>query len=95
MCARVVKIAVACSFVISFLWSYWKILFGTDWQLTITLASAVPYLASFLIAAFVGCFVKAPKDYPGFEYTWSVVMRRPLPTTEESVPVLHSDIQNE
>jgi len=80
---RVVKIAVACSVVISFFWSYWQILFGTSYQPTITLSTAVPYLASFLIAAVIGCFIKAPKDYHGLGYTWTVVMRRPVPVNEE------------
>lgn len=76
---RVVKVAVMCSVLISFLWSYWQILFGTSYQPTITLTTAVPYLSSFVIAAFIGCFIKAPQDYKGLSYTWSAVMRRPVP----------------
>jgi len=76
---RVVKIAVACSVVISFLWSYWQILFGTSYQPTITLTTAVPYLASFMIAAFVSRFVRLSADNPGLEYTWTAIMRRPVP----------------
>ena len=76
---RVVKIAVACSVVISFLWSYWQILFGTSYQPTITLTTAVPYLASFLIAAVISRFVRSSISNPGLEYTWVVVMRRPIP----------------
>ncbi|MEI6541803.1 MAG: hypothetical protein WCO86_20100, partial [Planctomycetota bacterium] len=76
---RVVKIAVACSVVISFLWSYWQILFETSYQPTITLTTAVPYLASFLIAAVLSRFVRSSISNPGLEYTWVVVMRRPIP----------------
>ena len=76
---RVVKVAVMCSVLISFLWSYWQILFGTSYQPTITLTTAVPYLSSFVIAAFIGCFIKAPQDYKGLSYTWSAVMRRQVP----------------
>ena len=70
--------AVTCSIVISFLWSYWQILFGTSYQPTITLTTAVPYLSSYAIAAVIGCFLKTPPDYPGLVYTWSVVMQRPM-----------------
>ncbi len=80
---RVVKIAVACSVVISFFWSYWQILFGTSYQPTITLTTAVPYLASFIIAAVISRFVRSPADNPGLEYTWAVVMRRPIPTNAD------------
>jgi SSS family solute:Na+ symporter len=81
--SRVVKIAVACSVAISFFWSYWQILFGTSYQPTITLTTAVPYLASFVIAAFVGLFVRNTPDDPGLQFTWPVVMRRPIPTDDE------------
>ena len=83
---RVVKIAVACSIVISFLWSYWQILFGTSYQPTITLGTAVPYLASFVIAAIVGRFLPTRAGDPGLEYTWAIVMRRPAPTDDDPVP---------
>ena len=76
---RVVKIAVGCSVVISFFWSYWQILFGTSYQPTITLTTAVPYLASFLIAAVISRFVRSSADNPGLEYTWTIIMRRPTP----------------
>ncbi len=79
---RVVKVAVLCSVLISFLWSYWQILFDTSYQPTITLTTAVPYLSSFVIAACIGYFVKAPADYDGLGYTWSAVMRRPVPKRE-------------
>jgi SSS family solute:Na+ symporter len=81
--ARVAKFAVSCSIVISFFWSYWQILFETSYQPTITLTTAIPYLASFAIAAAVGTFIKAPADYPGREFTWSVVMKRPAPVSDE------------
>lgn len=80
--SRVVKTAVACSIVISFFWSYWQILFGTAYQPSITLTTAVPYLASFVIAAIISRFVRTPTDYPGLEYTWSVVMRRSVPESD-------------
>jgi SSS family solute:Na+ symporter len=80
---RVAKIAVACSVVISFLWSYWQILFATEYQPTITLTTAVPYLASFLIAAILSRFLRTPDDNAGLEYTWTMVMRRPAPVDSE------------
>jgi SSS family solute:Na+ symporter len=80
---RVAKIAVACSVIISFFWSYWQILFATNYQPTITLTTAVPYLASFLIAAVLSRFFGTPADNAGLEYTWSMVMRRPAPVDSE------------
>lgn len=79
---RVALFAVACSSVISFFWSYWQILFGTSYQPTITLATAVPYLASFGIAAVLGLFIRAKPGDEGLEYTWWNVMKRPLPLEE-------------
>lgn len=76
---RVVKIAAGCSVVISFFWSYWQILFGTSYQPTITLTTAVPYLSSFLIAAFLSRFARVSADQQKLEYTWTVIMRRPIP----------------
>ncbi len=83
---RVVRIAVACSILISFLWSYWKILFRTDYELTITLSTAVPYLASFAIAAIVGLFLKPAEGFTGLDYTWRAVMRRPLEEAKTDSP---------
>ena len=76
---RAATAAVICSILISFLWSYWQILFNTVYQPTITLATAVPYLSSFVIAALLGRIIRTPPGYEGLEYTWSAVMRRPLP----------------
>jgi SSS family solute:Na+ symporter len=80
---RVAKIAVACSVIISFFWSYWQILFVTSYQPTITLTTAIPYLASFLIAAVISRLVGAPADTSQLEYTWAMVMRRPAPVDAE------------
>ena len=73
------SLAVGCSVVISFFWSYWQILFKTSYQPTITLTTAVPYLAGFLIAAVISRFVRSSADNPGLEYTWTIIMRRPIP----------------
>jgi len=80
---RVAKVAVGCSVIISFFWSYWQILFGTSYQPTITLTTAIPYLASFLIAAVLSRIVRASADNVGLEYTWAMVMRRPAPVDSE------------
>lgn len=82
--ARVVKIAVTVSIIVSFLWSYWQILFGTSYQPTITLTSAVPYLTSFFTAMLIGIFLRPEAGFPGLEYTWRAVMKRPVP--EEPSP---------
>lgn len=68
--------AVLCGVAISFVWSYWKELFGTDYQPTITLTTGVPYIASFLIAAVLGSFSKKDPADPGLAYTWAAVMGR-------------------
>jgi SSS family solute:Na+ symporter len=80
---RVAVITVACSVLISILWNYWQILFKTDYQPTITLATAVPYFSSYIIAAFLGSFIKPAADFAGLEYTWSAVMKRPVPAGGE------------
>lgn len=80
---RVALIAVFFSSVISFFWSYWQILFGTDYQPTITLATAVPYLAGFLIAAVLNILSKPNPNSEALQYTWAEVMKRPLPLSED------------
>lgn len=77
--------AVVLGVVVSFLWSYWKDLFGTEWQPTITLSSAVPYVASFLMAAFFGLFEKEIPDDPRLKYTWFSMMRRGSETEAKTV----------
>jgi len=79
---RVAILAVIGSTVISFLWSYWQILFKTSYQPTITLATAIPYLGGFLLACFFGLFLKPRPGFSGLEYTWSAVMKRPLRTED-------------
>lgn len=74
--ARIAITAVLCGLTISIVWSYWKDLFGTTYQLSMTLTTAVPYLASYLIAAVLGRLEKINPDDPGLEYTWLAVMRR-------------------
>ncbi|MFN0051038.1 MAG: sodium:solute symporter family transporter [Planctomycetales bacterium] len=74
--ARAAIQAVLCGVAISFVWSYWKDLFGTSYQPTITLTTAVPYLSSFLIAALLGRLAGDAQEHPGLSYTWFAVMRR-------------------
>lgn len=73
---RTVLPAALCSLVISFIWSYWKELFATDWQPTITLTTAVPYVSSFLIAAALKPVLEPNPDHPGLAFTWRAVMNR-------------------
>ncbi|MBM4074598.1 MAG: hypothetical protein FJ267_03020 [Planctomycetes bacterium] len=80
---RVALVTVVCSTLISFFWSYWKILFKTTDQPTITLSTAVPYLASYVIASVLSLLSRTPADAAGLEYTWSAVMKRPLPQQDE------------
>ncbi|MEX2287607.1 MAG: hypothetical protein WD648_10995 [Planctomycetaceae bacterium] len=74
--ARTALFAALCSLAISFVWSYWKELFGTDYQPSITLTTAVPYLAGFLIAAILSFVLNDRADDPGRDYMWRAVMRR-------------------
>jgi SSS family solute:Na+ symporter len=67
------------SLVISFFWSYWKEIFGTSYQPTITLSTAVPYLAGFTIAAVLGAIFDRGVPHPGRAYTWREVMKIPPP----------------
>jgi SSS family solute:Na+ symporter len=81
---RTALVAAACSLVISFFWAYWKILFHTDYELTITLATAVPYLSAFAIAALLQVCFDRGGDQPGLAYTWWAVMRRSAEGSEPS-----------
>jgi SSS family solute:Na+ symporter len=73
--ARTAITAALCGLGISFLWSYWKILFGTSYEPSVTLTTAAPYLGSFLIAVVLGQMEKKNPEHPGLAYTWSAVMR--------------------
>lgn len=74
--ARAVIPAVLCSIVISFLWSYAKVLFGPSYEPTFTLSIGVPYLSSFAIAAVLGLVVDRSRLHSGQNYTWRAVMGR-------------------
>ncbi|MSR58104.1 MAG: hypothetical protein EXS05_10560 [Planctomycetaceae bacterium] len=74
--ARAAVPAVLCSVVISFIWSYWKELFGSRYEPTFTLSIGVPYLSSFAIAALLGPLVDRGTPHAGQDYTWRAVMRR-------------------
>jgi SSS family transporter len=63
---------------VAIVWSYWKELFGTAWQPSITLAIAVPFLAAISIAAILGPLVETGGHSPGAGYSWRTVMRQPL-----------------
>jgi SSS family solute:Na+ symporter len=73
--ARTALLAGGASLIISFVWSYWKELFGTSWQPSITLATAVPYLAGFLIGGVLSMLFDDGKDNPGLDLTWRAVTR--------------------
>lgn len=68
-----------CGMIISFIWSYWRDLFGTSYHPSITLTTAVPYLSSFIIAAVVSQFETKDPSFSGLAYTWSAVMKLPEP----------------
>jgi solute:Na+ symporter, SSS family len=71
--------SVLCGLAIAIAWSYWKELFGTPYQPTITLAIAVPCLSALAIAAVLGLVAEAGGNAQGRDYSWWSVMRRPVP----------------
>lgn len=75
--------AVLCGLAISIVWSYWKTLFGTDYEPSFTLAIAVPCVSGFAIAALLGWLIEDGQPHPGQQYIWWEVMRRPLATQSE------------
>jgi hypothetical protein len=59
-------------------WSYWRELFHTSYEPTITLATAAPCLVGLTTAGVLSMLVEKGGDHPGRAYTWLAVMRRPL-----------------
>lgn len=78
--ARTALLAVLTAIVFSVCWSYWRELFGTDYDLSIAWAIPAPCIVAFLLAAVGAQLMDPPGDHPGRQYTWTAVMRRPLPT---------------
>lgn len=70
--------AVFVALVTSVVWSYWRELFHTSYEPTITLATAVPCLTGLAAAGALSFVVEKGGDHPGRAYTWLAVMRRPL-----------------
>lgn len=71
---------------VAVVWSYWKELFGTTTQPTITLAIAVPCVFAVSTAAVLGWLVESGEPSPGREYVWWAVMRRPALREPASEP---------
>ena len=69
--------AVACSFVLSIVWSWWKMLFGVDKEPTFQLAIAVPCLTSLVIAQVLSWIVENGGEHHGLRFTWKSVVSRP------------------
>lgn len=84
--ARTAIPAVLCGVVVSFTWNYWKELFRTEYQPSITLSTAVPYLSSFLIAVVFNALVKEPSNRTDLAFTWLAVMRQPIDPGETLDP---------
>jgi len=69
--------------VVSFLWSWWQVLFRTSYSPTIFLAIAVPCVTTFLLAAALGVFLKPRTADAGRDFTWRAIVRR-IPLSSDS-----------
>ena len=78
--ARTATPAVLAALAVSICWSYCKELFGTSYDLSISLAIAVPCCTGILLAFLLSLVFDSGGEHSGREYTWWAVMRRPLPT---------------
>ncbi len=74
--ARSAGTAVIVGLGLSFLWSWWKQLFGTDYTPTILLAIAVPCTVTVLLAAVLGWLLEGSDPHRGRSFTWFAVVRR-------------------
>ncbi len=80
--ARSAVPAVLASLGVSVSWSYCRQLFGTQFDLSIMLAIAVPCCVGFALAAVLALLLEDGADHPGRNYTWwSVMGRRALSST--------------
>jgi len=71
--------AVLLALVFSVLWSYWKEIFRTSYELSIMWAIALPCLVALGLAALFSLIFERGGDHPGRRFTWWAVMQRPLP----------------
>ena len=70
--------AVLAGLTLSIVWSYWREIFGTTYQPTITLAIAAPCTTSVALAAVLSLIVERGGYHAGRDYVWRAVMKRPL-----------------
>lgn len=66
--------AVTLGLTVSFIWSWWEIIFGTSWRPTIFLAVGVPCLTTIATAALLS--LATVRDSRGREFSWRSVTRR-------------------
>jgi len=76
---RTVTPAVLIGLGVSILWSYWREIFRTSYDLSIMWAIALPCMFTVLLAAGLALLFESGGDHPGRRFTWRAVMQRPVP----------------
>jgi hypothetical protein len=76
---RTVTPAVLIGLGMSVLWSYWREIFRTPYDLSIMWAIALPCTFTLMLAAAFSLIFESGDDHPGRRYTWRAVMQRPMP----------------
>jgi SSS family solute:Na+ symporter len=64
---------------VSMVWSYWRYIFRTPYDLSIMWAIAVPCIVAFSLAALLSLILDRGGDHPGRQFTWWAVTRRLAP----------------
>jgi SSS family solute:Na+ symporter len=80
---RCILPAVALGLSVSLVWSWWKELFGTDYQPTIFLAVVVPCVTTLLSAGLLSLFETQRAADRGRAWTWRAVVRGQPPARAE------------
>ncbi|MCY2962390.1 MAG: sodium/solute symporter [Planctomycetota bacterium] len=80
--ARSALTAVGIAIVVSVIWSYWKPLTRSDYDLSPNWAIALPCLTGVLLAGLLSLVIERGDDHAGRQFTWSAVMRRDVDTDD-------------
>lgn len=76
---RTVTPAVLIGLASAVLWSYWREIFRTSYDLSIMWAVAFPCTLTIVLAAIFSLVFDSGGDHPGRRFTWWAVMQRPVP----------------
>jgi SSS family solute:Na+ symporter len=80
--ARTILFSIAATLFVSFLWNYDFLVFGTQFNLSLCGAIAVPCTFGFVLAAILSLFLDSGDDHRGRRFTWWAVMQRPVHAAE-------------